>query len=266
MNMYSDIIGALGEEWTVASAGGITGEAYVATTHQQKIFVKRNSSPFLAILSAEGIVPKLLWTKRMFNGDVLSAQQFIEGRELSPADMERSEVAAQLGKIHHSKELLFMLQQLNHTPVTSELLYRQCAAYEQDEADETIDEAVRWLSDHRLPDDERELVVCHSDLNHNNWIEDESGLLYLTDWDDAIIADRAFDLAMVVYSYVDEVDWEEWFSHYGITLTPDLHYRMHWYAIAQTVLTIYGEQSAMARAEGLTVLRELLDEADERTQ
>lgn len=264
--MYSDIIGALGEEWTVASAGGITGEAYVATTHQQKIFVKRNSSPFLAILSAEGIVPKLLWTKRMFNGDVLSAQQFIEGRELSPADMERSEVAAQLGKIHHSKELLFMLQQLNHTPVTSELLYRQCAAYEQDEANETIDEAVRWLSDHRLPDDERELVVCHSDLNHNNWIEDESGLLYLTDWDDAIIADRAFDLAMVVYSYVDEVDWEDWFSHYGITLTADLHYRMHWYAIAQTVLTIYGEQSTVARTEGLTVLRELLDEAEERTQ
>lgn len=266
MSMYSDIIGALGEEWTVASAGGITGEAYVATTHHQKIFVKRNSSPFLAILSAEGIVPKLLWTKRMFNGDVLSAQQFIEGRELSPADMERSEVAAQLGKIHHSKELLFMLQQLNHTPVTSELLYRQCATYEQDEANETIDEAVRWLSDHRLPDDERELVVCHSDLNHNNWIEDESGLLYLTDWDDAIIADRAFDLAMVVYSYVDEVNWEDWFSHYGITLTDDLHYRMHWYAIAQTVLTIYGEQSALARAEGVTVLRELLDEADERTQ
>lgn len=263
--MYSDIIGALGEEWTVASAGGITGEAYVATTRQQKIFVKRNSSPFLAILSAEGIVPKLLWTKRMFNGDVLSAQQFIEGRELSPSDMERSEVAAQLGKIHHSKELLFMLQQLNHTPVTPENLYHQCANYEQDEANETVDEAIHWLSEHRPAHDENELVVCHSDLNHNNWIEDEEGLLYLTDWDDAIIADRAFDLAMVVYSYVDEADWEDWFSHYGVTLTNDLHHRMHWYAIAQTVLTIYGEYNEMARTEGLLVLRELLDEALEWT-
>ncbi|RHB51702.1 phosphotransferase family protein [Exiguobacterium sp. AM39-5BH] len=266
MNMYSDIIGALGEEWTVASAGGITGEAYVATTRQQKIFVKRNSSPFLAILSAEGIVPKLLWTKRMFNGDVLSAQQFIEGRELSPDDMKRSDVAAQLGKIHHSKELLFMLQQLNHTPVTSSLLLRQCAAYNQGESDVTIDEAVRWLEAHQPIDDERELVVCHSDLNHNNWIEGETGLLYLTDWDDAIIADRAFDLAMVVYSYVDEGDWETWFSHYGTRFTSELHDRMHWYAIAQTVLTLYGEQNDIARAEGLTVLRELLEEADERMQ
>ena len=81
-----------------------------------------------------------------------------------------------------------------------------------------------------------------------------------------IIADRAFDLAMVVYSYVDEVDWETWFSHYGIRFTSELHYRMHWYAIAQTVLTLYGEQNGIARAEGLTVLRELLDEAEERTQ
>ena len=262
--MYSDIIGALGKEWTVASAGGITGEAYVATTRQQKIFVKRNSSPFLAILSAEGIVPKLLWTKRMFNGDVLSAQQFIEGRELSPEDMKRPDVAAQLGKIHDSKELLFMLQQLNHTPVTSKLLLQQCVAYEQDEADETIVEAITWLQDHLPNDDEREFVVCHSDLNHNNWIEDESGLLYLTDWDDAIIADRAFDLAMVVYSYVDDMEWEAWFEHYGVEYSSELHDRMHWYAIAQTILTIYGEVSAPAKTEGLNVLRELIDEAYER--
>lgn len=262
--MYSDIIGALGKEWTVASAGGITGEAYVATTRQQKIFVKRNSSPFLAILSAEGIVPKLLWTKRMFNGDVLSAQQFIEGRELSPEDMKRPDVAAQLGKIHNSQELLFMLQQLNHTPVTSTLLLQQCVAYERDEANETIVEAIAWLKDHLPNDDEQELVVCHSDLNHNNWIEDESGLLYLTDWDDAIIADRAFDLAMVVYSYVDEVEWDAWFEHYGVRYSSDLHDRMHWYAIAQTVLTIYGEASTPAKTEGLHALRELIDEAYER--
>lgn len=262
--MYSDIVGALGEEWTVASAGGITGEAYVATTGHQKIFVKRNSSPFLAILSAEGIVPKLLWTKRMFNGDVLSAQQFIEGRELSPNDMKRADVAAQLGKIHDSKELLFMLQQLNHTPVTSDLLLQQCEAYKQDDANETIVEAIDWLKHHLPNDDEQEFVVCHSDLNHNNWIEDKAGLLYLTDWDDAIIANRAFDLAMVVYSYVEETEWEEWFEHYGVRYSTELHDRMHWYAIAQTILTIYGGVGSLARSEGLHVLRELIDEAYER--
>jgi len=56
----------LGEGWEVHPAGGATGEAYIAQYEgQNKLFLKRNSSPFLAVLSAEGIVPKLMWTKRM---------------------------------------------------------------------------------------------------------------------------------------------------------------------------------------------------------
>ena len=34
----------------------------------QKLFLKRNSNPFIAALSAEGIVPKLVWTKRIETG------------------------------------------------------------------------------------------------------------------------------------------------------------------------------------------------------
>ena len=33
-----------------------------------KIILKRNSNPFIAALSAEGIVPKLVWTKRIETG------------------------------------------------------------------------------------------------------------------------------------------------------------------------------------------------------
>lgn len=257
--MDTDILGVLGAGWTISSAGGITGEAYVAEGSEQKLFIKRNSSPFLAILSAEGIVPKLLWTKRMFNGDVLSAQKFIEGRELSPEEMERDAVARQLGKIHHSKELLFMLQQLSAMPVTTTLLLEQCRRYAPD--DTVIAKAISWLTCHQPLDDEQEWVVCHSDLNHNNWIEGNDGELYLTDWDGALIADRAFDLAMFVYSYVDDENWDEWFSHYGLELTDELRSKMHWYAVAQTVLTLYEERDELAIAEGRNVLLELLEEA-----
>lgn len=38
-------------------AGGATGDAYYAEHNGQQLFLKRNSSPFLAVLSAEGIVP-----------------------------------------------------------------------------------------------------------------------------------------------------------------------------------------------------------------
>lgn len=79
---------------------------------EKKLFLKRNSSPFLAVLSAEGIVPKLVWTKRMENGDVITAQQWLDGRELKPHDMGSEQVANLLRKIHRSQDLLEMLKRL----------------------------------------------------------------------------------------------------------------------------------------------------------
>ena len=72
----------LGQEWEISPAGGATGEAFIAVNDDQKLFLKRNSSPFLAVLSAEGIVPKLMWTRRLENGDVITAQHWHPGREL----------------------------------------------------------------------------------------------------------------------------------------------------------------------------------------
>lgn len=50
------------------------------------------------MLSAEGIVPKLVWTKRLENGDTITAQQWVEGRELKPYEMEEERVAKMLKK------------------------------------------------------------------------------------------------------------------------------------------------------------------------
>src|SRR5690625_6841947 len=66
--MVNSIEQELGKEWSISPAGGLTGDVYIATKENQRLFLKRNSSPFLAVLSAEGIVPKLIWTKRMQNG------------------------------------------------------------------------------------------------------------------------------------------------------------------------------------------------------
>lgn len=62
--------------WTLDSAGGASGEAYMAEQDGQKLFLKRNSNPFIAALSAEGIVPKLVWTKRIETGEVVTAQHW----------------------------------------------------------------------------------------------------------------------------------------------------------------------------------------------
>ena len=230
----------LGQGWEIIPAGGATGEAFFAKFEDQRLFLKRNSSPFLAVLSAEGIVPKLVWTKRLENGDVITAQQWLVGRELKPDEMNQERVAKLLNKIHRSKPMLGMLSRLEKSPLLPDALFRIVT--------EQLDEEV-----HKLPQvrstisflqaetanvycDEK--VVCHGDVNHNNWLLSQDNQLYLIDWDGAMIADPAIDLGLLLYWYIPENNWEQWLAMYGKKLTPHLKIRMKWYVLLQTISSI----------------------------
>jgi thiamine kinase-like enzyme len=230
----------LGTEWAIVPAGGATGEAFFAQFEEQKLFLKRNSSPFLAVLSAEGIVPKLVWTKRLENGDVISAQQWMDGRELKPSDMNGVQVAKLLRKIHRSKPLLGMLKRLGISPLQPQTLLRNTE--EGLDIDLlTIPSVVRtleFLNKHVDQISHNEAAVCHGDVNHNNWLLTEENQLYLIDWDGAMIADPAIDLGQLLYWYIPKEEWANWLDLYGIRLTDQLKLRMRWYVYAQTLTSI----------------------------
>lgn len=235
----------LGQEWELSPAGGATGEAYFARNGDQKLFLKRNSSPFLAVLSAEGIVPKLVWTRRMENGDVITAQHWMEGRELKPSDMDGDHVAELLHKIHHSKELLDMLKRMEKEPLTPSSILKgiqETLEFDQFYLPE-IEEALVYLRDHAEAVEVGEKVVCHCDLNHNNWLLSENSQLYLIDWDGAVIADPAIDLGNLLYSYIEEARWGDWLLQYGSELTDHLRLRMYWYVLAQTIVSLLWNRS-----------------------
>jgi len=227
----------LGSEWKITPAGGATGDAYFATKDGQELFLKRNSSPFLAVLSAEGIVPKLVWTKRMENGDVITAQHRLTGRELKPKDMNGQNVAELLRKIHRSKELLDMLKRLGKQPLTPNFIVediKEAVAFEGINLP-IINEALELLTK-QLPNVQcDEQVVCHCDVNHNNWLLSEENQLYLIDWDGAMIADPAIDIGILLYWYIEEADWKEWLLSYGLTLDEHLKTRIYWYVLLQAL-------------------------------
>ncbi|MDN8848746.1 phosphotransferase, partial [Staphylococcus aureus] len=77
---------------------------------------------FIAALSAEGIVPKLVWTKRIETGEVVTAQHWKNGRELTFNEMHEQRVANLLKKIHSSKTLLNMLKRMEMEPITPDIL------------------------------------------------------------------------------------------------------------------------------------------------
>nr|WP_308807451.1 phosphotransferase family protein [Alkalicoccobacillus gibsonii] len=231
----------LGDGWEVQPAGGATGEAYVARRGDHQVFLKRNSSPFLAVLSAEGIVPKLLWTRRLENGDVITAQRWVEGKELKAYQMKDSQVANLLSTIHGSSELLDMFKRIGNEPLIPEVMLENL--HIQTELTglniDTIQEGMTYLSREIEKVVNFPSVVCHCDINHNNWmVDDETNNLYLIDWDGAMVADPALDIGLLLYSYIAEQDWEEWLHNYGIQLDQSLRDRMHWYVVAQTITLI----------------------------
>ena len=229
-----------GQDWEIVPAGGATGAAYFAQHEEQRLFLKRNSSPFLAVLSAEGIVPKLVWTKRLENGDVITAQQWMNGRELKPGDMNNDRVAKLLKKIHASEPLLGMLTRLGKSPLKPEMVLHALNEELDEElrTKQAVIDSLKFLTANVGYIDVDEKVVCHCDVNHNNWLLTEDNQLYLIDWDGAMIADPAIDLGLLLYSYIPVEEWEDWLDKYGITLTENLQQRMKWYALAQSLSAI----------------------------
>lgn len=229
-----------GQDWEIVPAGGATGAAYFAQHEEQRLFLKRNSSPFLAVLSAEGIVPKLVWTKRLENGDVITAQQWMNGRELKPGDMNNDRVAKLLKKIHASEPLLGMLTRLGKSPLKPEMVLHALNEELDEElrTKQAVIDSLKFLTANVGYIDVDEKVVCHCDVNHNNWLLTEDNQLYLIDWDGAMIADPAIDLGLLLYSYIPVEEWENWLDKYGITLTENLQQRMKWYALAQSLSAI----------------------------
>lgn len=223
--------------WTLDSAGGASGEAYMAEQDGQKLFLKRNSNPFIAALSAEGIVPKLVWTKRIETGEVVTAQHWKNGRELSFKEMHQKRVAQLLKKIHNSKTLLNMLKRMEMEPITPTIMLRKINASLSREVltHHIVRKALTYLEEHLPILDSRFFTVVHGDVNHNNWLLSDRDELYLVDWEGAMIADPAIDIGMLLYNYVPEQQWSEWLNIYGANDTIELQKRMKWYTVIQSI-------------------------------
>ena len=226
--------------WQLYPLGGNTGTAYMGTKASQKVFLKQNASPFLAALSVEGITPRLVWTKRLASGDVMTAQEWLNGRTLRRGEMREERVARLLHRVHHSQLLHDMLnkvggrsttpaQLLNRLAPTLALTLRQHPL---------IQRAVQALEAEQPQLPTTAYEVCHGDLNHKNWLLSERQRLYLVDWDAATFADPAFDLGALLCEYVPLEEWQRWLQDYGEQVTDELTSRVNWYARVHCITVI----------------------------
>ncbi|MCZ0717787.1 phosphotransferase family protein [Aerococcus kribbianus] len=228
------------QNWTLEPIGGDTGEAFMASNNRERLFMKRNSSPFLAVLSMEGITPKLVWTKRTSNGDVVTAQEWLPSDVLSAEMMQGSNVINLLNKYHHSEHLYNMLEKIGgttyqaadfladyhkelHPHLLSHSFLNEIAAY--------LEETLNFVADGPQ-------AVCHSDLNRRNFLLSDQNRLYLVDWEMVKIADPMFDIAQVLVQYIPWENWQQWLDRYGLNLKASNYFRLEWYSLLNLLLLI----------------------------
>ena len=222
----------LDQEWRLRPIKGDTGKTYIGMRDEDKVFIKRNTTPMLAALSREGITPKLVWTKRTGNGDTLTAQEWLEGRLLTPNEIgQRNDVIDVLYHLHHSNSLKTMLTRIGGRVMTPEKMLQK---YEKELPEELqknqfLQIVHRFLREQISPIDKENLSVVHGDVNHRNWLVCKN-YLYLVDWDSIMFADPAVDIATILGNYVPLSSWNQWLISYGIRPTDEMLEKFHWYA------------------------------------
>lgn len=227
--------------WNLHPIGGETGKAYMGIRDEEKVFLKKNSSPFLAALSLKGITPRLMWTKRTGNGDVLTAQEWCNGRTLSSSEMSSSTIADILNMVHRSDKLKRLLEKVGGEKMSPVDLL---AEYEDELSPDLAVHPVLEKTYHHLLHElplgytEEDIRVCHGDISSENMLLSDDGELFIVDWDTAVLMDYLYDIGQLLARYIKKEDWLKWAKTNDLHFTKNELNRVKWYIYMNMLLDI----------------------------
>ena len=228
-------------QWQMLPLQGSSGEAYMGIKDNEKVFLKRNSSPFIASLSAEGLAPKLMWTQRTYSGDLLTAQEWKNAHHLEREEMKSIEVVRLIHKIHNSQHLRVLLKRVQNRAFKPldfiELYFKNLPSTLV--GHQFFNQVIQQLED-SVDDDfyHCQYVVCHGDLNHHNFLKDEEKNLFLVDWEDVKLADPLSDITFFLVQYFQPSAWMDWFNSYQFPIDETFYKRVRWYSLMSCLLLI----------------------------
>ena len=214
------------------SIAGNSGKAYKGLRSDgTPVFVKYEMPPIIPALAREQITPPVLATNREVGVGQRVEQEWLEGRTLTRSDMGKKQVRQILVRMHFTKRLLNQALQLNYTYQDPKALVEkwQENAPNRLRQNTYLQSVCSDLLAH-LPVFHQEVATfVHGDLHHKNWVETNSGLVYLTDWETACITDRMMDVAYLLTHYIPRASWEEWLREYGYSYNRKVLSKVFWY-------------------------------------
>lgn len=197
---------------------GKSGKAYKGSYPDgTEVFIKMNTTPILAGLAKEQIAPQLLWSRRTADGQIMSAQEWLNGRILTKQDMGSKQIVNILTRLHRSKSLVNQLVQLGYKyEMPSDLLRSWMSETPRQIRQNTYiksvyDELMASVPSFR----EDYATIVHGDVHPSNWVITKSGMIYLVDWDTVHLCDRMFDVAHLLSHYIPRSHWYDWLTYYG---------------------------------------------------
>ncbi len=220
------------QELTMTPLQGKSGKAFIGQyPNGEKIFIKLNTTPILPALAKEQIAPQLLWVRRTGNGDTMSAQEWLDGRNLTKEDMGSKQIVHILLRLHKSRPLVNQLLQLNHkieNPYDLLVDWEKNAPLQIQE-NTYLQSIVKELK-RNLPEFRSEVAtIVHGDIKHSNWVITTSGMIYLVDWDSVRLTDRMYDVAFLLSHYIPYSRWHEWLNYYGYKDNEKVRKKIVWY-------------------------------------
>ena len=164
-------------DWDMTPVKGGSGNAFFGKSDEERVFIKKNGSPFLPSI-------------------------YLEDRQINHI----------LAHLHDSKKLVESYKKLGSQIVLPEQLLEDCVR--NTEALQTNHFLSGIIEEMRkeIPEiKNEEVVVVHGDVNHKNWlVDDNSGKIYLVDWDTVFLSDSMVDMAHVLSHYIKPTNWSLW--------------------------------------------------------
>ena len=162
----------------------------------------------------------------------MSAQEWLNGEILTPNGMSKKQVVNILTRLHRSRPLM--------NPIEKNLailwnLHQNCSilgaigcqiALRQNHY---IQSVVKNLRKTVPAFREDYATIVHGDVRHSNWIETESGLIYLVDWDSVRLTDRMLDVAHILSHYIPDSNWRDWLGYYGYKYNQKVFDKLYWF-------------------------------------
>lgn len=253
--------------WKMYPLNGATGQAFLGVRNDEKVFFKRNASPFTTTLSAEDIAPRLLWTQRTHSGDILTAQEWLDGELLSAEDMFNERVIRLIHRVHSTESLINVLRRAKgHLFKPLDFINEYyCDLPQALLSHRFFNDVVKFLEE-SIDDDffQVKYVVCHGDLHHNNFLLSTDDQLYLVDWESVRIADPLSDITLLLCRYAPPSQWMDWFDFYQFPVDSTFYKRTQWYSIMSCLRLIkqyYLEGRLPRLNEATLLLRSIYEQA-----